>query len=303
MKSVSQLSFAFLIALASTGSAFAVPVGLPNEQIVPFEGADVDFEGTVSIGSRMTGGCSAAIVRYETSLPTDPAMVLTNGHCLEGGMMGHGQFIINEGSKRSFTVLDPKNPDREAGLGKIRAKMVIYGTMTRTDIALYGLEETFEEIEAKMGIRPLVLSSRPAEAGVRIEIPSGYWRTGYACEIETVVPTLKEGEWIWKDSLRYSEPGCDTKGGTSGSPIVAAGTRTVIAINNTGNESGEECTMNNPCEVDRDGKIFYEKGLSYGQQIHWIYSCLDQDLNFDLLLESCVLPGGTKDKTDSKRVY
>ena len=117
--------------------------------------------------------------------------------------------------------------------------------------------------------------------------------------ISVVIPTLNEGAWSWKTSLRYSRPGCETIGGTSGSPIVEAGTQTVVAINNTGNEDGQKCTENNPCEVDRDGKVTYERGLSYGQQTFWIYSCLDKNLNFDLKTPTCRLPGGAMASTES----
>jgi V8-like Glu-specific endopeptidase len=122
-----------------------------------------------------------------------------------------------------------------------------------------------------------------------MEVISGYWMRGYSCNIETFVPKLEEDGWVCEDSIRYSRPGCETIGGTSGSPVIRAGTRTVIGVNNTGNEDGEKCTMNNPCEIDKDGKIVFQKGYSYGQQTYWVYSCLNQYNEIDLKVPGCQL--------------
>ena len=127
------------------------------------------------------------------------------------------------------------------------------------------------------------------QAKTQIEIISGYWEKGYSCAIDAFVQTLKEGDWTFTDAIRYT-PECDTIGGTSGSPIIEKGTRNVIAINNTHNVNGRECTINNPCEVLPNGDIFARKDLRYGQQTYNVYSCLDRDFKFDLSLEGCALP-------------
>jgi V8-like Glu-specific endopeptidase len=123
-----------------------------------------------------------------------------------------------------------------------------------------------------------------------IQVISGYWSRGYACAIEAFVPQLKEDRWTSEDSIRYSRPGCETIGGTSGSPIIQASNRSVIGVNNTGNEDGEKCTMNNPCEVDGNGNITFQQGYSYGQETYWVYSCLNQYNELDLGVASCLLP-------------
>ena len=74
----------------------------------------------------------------------------------------------------------------------------------------------------------------------------------FNCDIERFVPTLREDRWTWHDSIRYAK-GCDTIHGTSGSPIVSVATGEVVGINNTGNDDGQVCTLNNPCEVNPDG--------------------------------------------------
>jgi V8-like Glu-specific endopeptidase len=213
-------------------------------------------------------------------------MVLTNGHCLEGGFIQPGQFVLDKKSNRIFTLLDKG----AKAAGRVSAKTILYGTMTKTDMALYQLEKSFSQILNEFNVKPLTLASEYAEIETGIEILSGYWKRGYACEHNGVVHKLKESSWTWEDSIRYSQPGCETIPGTSGSPIIAQGSKTVVGVNNTGNEDGEECTMNNPCEVDAEGKTTFKKGLSYGQQIAWVYDCMGPDHKIDLNLPSCKLP-------------
>ena len=105
-----------------------------------------------------------------------------------------------------------------------------------------------------------------------------------------MTPVLQEGNWFYKDSLRYSSPGCEVMGGTSGSPVFEEGTRTIVAINNTGNESGQKCKVNNPCELNEHGEILAEKGYNYAQQTYWLYSCRNDEGQLDLTVKGCLLP-------------
>ncbi|HAR43137.1 MAG TPA: hypothetical protein DCS07_11005 [Bdellovibrionales bacterium] len=102
---------------------------------------------------------------------------------------------------------------------------------------------------------------------------------------------LREDKWTWSDSILYRQPGCQTIHGTSGAPIIDTETYEVVGINNTGNDAGERCTMNNPCEIDADGNITVTFGASYGQQIYWIYNCLNSQNEFELSRPGCLLPG------------
>ncbi len=161
--------------------------------------------------------------------------------------------------------------------------------MTNTDIALYELSDSYETILSKYKIESFTLDSvRPFE-GTNIDIVSGFWDRGYSCEIDSFIFNLKEGDWMFTDSIRYTD-GCATVGGTSGSPITARGTRSVIAINDTANENGKSCAVNNPCEIDEAGKVTVLKDKKYGQQTYNIYSCLRPDFNIDLSVPGCVLP-------------
>ena len=47
--------------------------------------------GTDFTGIAALSNCSASLVRYAESVSTDKALVLTNGHCYEGGFLQHQQ--------------------------------------------------------------------------------------------------------------------------------------------------------------------------------------------------------------------
>lgn len=272
------------LAFLTTISAHAFP--LPKHQLLSMElpqtfTANYDFEGILALSN-----CSGSLIQLENGKDSDKALVLTNGHCFEGGFADPGQFVSNQPSTRTFKVLNSK----AQSLGTITATTVLYSTMTATDLTLYQVKETYSQIKAKFNVRPLSLASQHPELEMPIEVISGYWKRGYSCNVEKFVDSLKEDKWTMIDSVRYSRPGCETIGGTSGSPILLSGTRQVIGVNNTGNESGQKCTMNNPCEVDAVGNITFAKGYSYGQQTYWIYSCLNSNQQFDINTKGCLLP-------------
>ncbi|GAO06087.1 S1 family peptidase [Streptomyces lydicamycinicus] len=240
----------------------------------------VDFAGSVALSN-----CSGSVVRMPGSKPEDPALVMSNGHCLEGGMPGAGEVVVDKPSSRSFTLLD-----KSAGkLGTIKATKVAYATMTDTDVSIYETGSTYAEIEKKYKIKPLELATEHPAKGAKISIVSGYWKKIYSCGIDGFASTLKEGEWTWKDSVRYT-PECQIIGGTSGSPVVDTATGKVTAVNNTTNESGEECTLNNPCEVDENGKTTVRKGIGYAQETYQIPKCFGDGNKLDLNADGCVLP-------------
>ncbi len=205
--------------------------------------AAVNFAGTVSLSN-----CSGSVVRMPNSAPTDPALVLTNGHCLESGFPSPGQVLTDRASSRTFGLLNAGG----SKVATLRANRLVYATMTDTDAAIYRLSSTYAQIKSAYGIDPLTLSGTRPAAGTAISVVSGYWKRIYSCSVDGFAYRLKEGDWTWKDSVRYTSA-CDTIGGTSGSPVVDDATGKVVAVNNTGNEDGGRCTVNNPCEVDANG--------------------------------------------------
>jgi V8-like Glu-specific endopeptidase len=259
--------------LAAAGTAQAAPGAAPERR-------QVDFTGIVALDN-----CSGSLVRGPRSRDADRALVLTNGHCLESGMPGAGEVVVDQPSTRAFKLLDPSGRKE---LGTLKATRVEYATMTDTDVALYRLGESYAGIRAKYKGEALKLSPARPRAGSAISVVSGYWKKIYSCKIDGFAYRMREADWTWKDSIRYT-PECDTVGGTSGSPIVDRGTRQVVGVNNTGNESGARCTMNNPCEIDEKGEVTVRKGISYGQQTYTLARCLGK--GGDVVLGgTCALP-------------
>jgi V8-like Glu-specific endopeptidase len=267
--------------ISTAAHAFPLPKGNMSIMSLPADfTAEYNFEGIVGLNN-----CSGSLIRLENSRDTDNALVLTNGHCLESGMPTPGQVVYGKPSNRSFKLYDTTS-----AVGRLTATQIVYSTMTKTDMTLYKVKETYAEIKAKYNVNAMTLSSQHPAVADPIEVISGYWYRGYSCGIEAFISSLKEDNWTMNDSIRYTRPGCLVIGGTSGSPIVLKGTRTVIGINNTGNESGYKCTMNNPCEIDANGNVTATRGFSYGQQTFWVYSCLNQYNELDLNVPGCMLP-------------
>lgn len=240
----------------------------------------VDFAGTVALSN-----CSGSVVRAPSSQPGDPALVMSNGHCLESGFPDPGEVVLNQPSTRGFTLLNGAG----SGVGTLRASKVAYGTMTDTDVSLYQLTSTYAQIESSYGIEALELDAARPVQGSAITVASGYWKRTYSCDIDGFAYRLKEGAWTWKDSVRYTSA-CRTIGGTSGSPVIDDATGKVVAVNNTGNEDGQQCTDNNPCEVDENGTVTVREGINYAQQTYGIVPCIGTGNQIDLSRAGCALP-------------
>ncbi|GLY05355.1 MULTISPECIES: serine protease [Actinoplanes] len=267
-----------LVALAAAAVA-VLGTTVPAQAATPAALDAVTLANTIALSN-----CSASLVRFPTSVSTDSAMMLTNGHCYEGGFIDDGVVIQNRASTRSGTLLNSAGN----ALGTVRANRVLYATMTGTDVTLYRLNTTFAALSSSYGATPLTISAAHPAAGTSIAIPSGYWREIWNCSIDGFVTALREDEWTWTDSIRY-DADCDTIGGTSGSPIVSEATGQLIGINNTGNEDGDTCTLNNPCEVDASGNVTVLKGRSYGQETYWFTTCVSSTRTIDLTISGCLL--------------
>lgn len=276
------LTTAGTLALAGAGALAAGPAqAAPAQPQAPrAQRAAVDFTGIVALSN-----CSGSLVRGPRSRDTDAALVLTNGHCLESGMPEAGEVIVDRRSSRTFTLLD-----RTGGrnLGTLQATRVEYATMTDTDVTVYRLSATYAAIQRRYGIPALRLSTARPHDGTPIRVVSGYWRKIYGCTTDATVYRLREADWTWKDSIRY-KPECQTVHGTSGSPVIDVRTHQVVGINNTGNDDGERCTLNNPCEVDRAGNVTVRHGTHYGQQTYLLARCLGRG-NDVVLSKACALP-------------
>jgi V8-like Glu-specific endopeptidase len=276
---------AALATLVITGAGMAPAAAATAAQGTATKGAApsikaVNFAGTVSLSN-----CSGSVIRFPNSADSDPALVMTNGHCLETGFPDPGEVIVGQSSSRTFGLLNSS----ATRVGTLRASKVVYSTMTDTDVTLYQLTTTYAKIKSTYGISALTLQDTHPAAGTAITVVSGYWKRTYACNIDGFVYRLKEGDWTWKDSVRYTSA-CQTIGGTSGSPVIDNATGKVVAVNNTGNEDGERCTENNPCEVDQSGNVTVREGINYAEETYNIPACFTTGNKLDLTAAACTLP-------------
>ncbi|MER5518946.1 trypsin-like serine peptidase [Streptomyces sp. NPDC048254] len=275
---------AALASLAITGlgvvPAVAAPAAKADAQPKAAAAVTVNFAGTVSLSN-----CSGSVIRFPNSADTDPALVLTNGHCLETGFPEPGEVITGQSSSRTFGLLNSTGTK----VATLRANQVVYSTMTDTDVTIYRTTTTYAAIKSSYGISPLTVSSTHPVAGTAIKVVSGYWKTIYSCNIDGFVYQLKEGDWTWKDSVRYTSA-CNTIGGTSGSPVIDTTTGQVVAVNNTGNEDGERCTVDNPCEVDASGNVTVRQGINYAEETYIIPACFTTGNVLNLSASGCTLP-------------
>jgi len=231
--------------------------------------------------------CSGSLARYPSSLDSDRAMMLTNGHCYEGGFLAAGQVLVNRASSRTGKLLNASG----TAVATVKADLVLYATMTGTDVTLYRLNKTFAQLKSTTGLSALTIAASHPVDGHAVSIPSSYWKTTYSCSINGFVGTLREGDWTWHDSIRYLYPNsaCQTIGGTSGSPIIDNTSLQIVGINNTSNEQGQACTLDNPCEVNPDGSLTYTQGQNYGQETYWFNTCLTSTRTIDLNKTGCLL--------------
>lgn len=241
----------------STGAAGAA---VPKDQT-----ADVDFRAIVKLSN-----CSGSVFRFPDATDDAQAMVLTNGHCV-GAMPEPGEVVEDQPSSRTFELL---NAAGDGNLGTLTADRLLYATMTDTDAAVYRLDETYGDLKSKYDTEALTLSEEHPQAGIDIKVVSGYWEEIYSCGIDGFVHELKEDGYVAKDAIRYTD-GCDTVGGTSGSPVVDAASGQIVGVNNTAYEdTGADCSLDNPCEVDEGGNVTVVPDAKYGQQTYNLRAAL-----------------------------
>lgn len=239
-----------------------------------------DFTGSIQMN-----GCSGALVRFNFSHDTDRALVLSAGHC-SVLPVETGQFAYHYKNRSRVTFL---NADGTLNPVTARTAELVYASVTDTDISIYALKESYQDIKNRTGVSALKISGASPQIGDTITIISGQLQKSYSCNVAYIAYRLMAGSFIWKNSIRYSDQGCDVVGGTSGAPLLNT-QREIIGINNTGTGSGAACSSNVPCEISQDGVIYYSKrGTNYGQQTYLIATCFNSQRQFDLTVPSCQL--------------
>ncbi len=238
------------------------------------------FEGSADFSN-----CSGFLLRPQARELSKKAWVLTNGHCVTNWL---GRMQLKPGQ-----AFGPRSAGRDVALvtragvkTAFRTQRLIYATMTGTDLAVYELAESYQQLE-RMGISAFELTTEAPVDGLKVTLFSAHKDRSFSCAIDAVLAGLREGGFEFKDSLRLTDE-CQQSNGTSGSPMVISGTRQVVAINNSYNKQGRACTDHNPCEIDEDGDVSVFHGARYAQQVLPLASCLQQG-ELELGLAGCQL--------------
>lgn len=275
-----QISALILAFLTFVTDAKSKPLPLEEFLLSPFnevnDFADFDFSGQAS-----PSGCSGSVVSFGQA-DTAKAVLMTNAHCV--GMLSVPPDTIFR--DRPYSTNVRLYQDRTRSIN-VRSTRILYGTIHIYDLALVELNATYKEL-AEQGVRSRKVASAPLAVGSPIVMASGYFRTATNCSILAIIPFIHEDEYRNINSYKYRE--CDARHGTSGSPLIDAVTGEIVGINYTGNDDGERCTYNNPCEVDESGNVTVDKGAGYGDPVHQIMTCLDEQKELDLTQAGCALP-------------
>lgn len=234
-------------------------------------------------GTARVGDCSGALIRFPGQPSDTKAFVMSSANCLGSPYLSPGETIHNKKIRVRMEVADKNNKFHQ-----VTVSSLAYATMTNTNIAIYHLYTTYDELEM-MGIFPFELAQERPKKSQPIQILSGYWEVSFVCEIDGFVFKLREDMWSYEDVIRYSAKGCEMASGTSGSPILIKGTRRIIGLDSTFNWDGENCTLDNPCEQDEQGNINSVKDRGYGQQTHYLHKCITSSYYFDVNRHGCEL--------------
>jgi V8-like Glu-specific endopeptidase len=252
--------------------------GIVTGSSVPPEVAMPSLEGSVNLRT-----CMGSVVRTATSQPEDPALLLTNGHCVEGERPAPGSALVDQSADREVIIADREGYAQTTAT----ANRLVYATMTGTDIALYRLDKTYAQLAAE-GAKVFQLTGTPPSAGDQVDVITETRRA--TCSVEAVVPHLREEGYQLDNSMRYTATeDCRLHQGNSGSALVASDGDSVVGVHNTTNINGERCTKDNPCEVAEDGTVTVEMGRSYAQQVDAIPACLTVGSVLDLSRPGCTL--------------
>lgn len=252
-----------------------------------FESIPDDAVDTGMMGFPAIEGCQSSIVKAAESRDQDPALLLTNGHCVpivepDRERPAVGKTISDQPTDASLGFTDAQG----YVLTKAHIDRLVFATMSGTDVAVYRLDKSFAQLQDE-GVRVLKIAKKGPSAGDRVTLMTA---DPLSCQIEAVVPTLREDGYEQHDALRMKAgDDCETFPGFSGAALVAPDGETVVGINNSNNREGEKCTENGPCEVGAGGKIEVFTNQAYGQQVALLNDCITGGSGADLDAAGCDL--------------
>jgi hypothetical protein len=293
------------LALALAGCTVTTRPDLPSGPVTPTPATVADplplsqvaaFSAVASLNAG--SNCSGTLI--DTGVPSGPAYVLTNGHCV--GDVGRSPQATTVGLEWFGTA------EFLAAKGNADATVTVdvvgleYSTMRHTDTAIVRLAPTLGELEG-LGLVPVKIADSEPAAGTEVvnvgvpvqDLDADDWvlRRG-DCTLGAQ-HTLIEHSWLWFGVWSNDCPGIIQ--GSSGSPLFAVGAdgvpSAVVAMINTTTwggtaANGGACSINHPCEVTADGAKMVEQ-TSYAQSVAGLGKCFSSSGKF-VLGDACPLP-------------
>lgn len=251
--------------------------------------------------AEMNAGSNCTGTLIDTGVPSGPAYILTNGHCVgDVGRSAQATTVSIEWGGTATFLAAQGNRDNLLSVDVVGLE---YSTMRHTDTAIVRLKPTLGEL-VELGIRPVPITADEPDAGaavvnVGVPVQNLYpddWvlRRG-ECKLGSQ-QTLLESGWLWFGAWSNDCPGIIQ--GSSGSPLFSVDadgnpTRIVAMINTTtwGGTPVGACTINHPCEVS-DGGVRMQEQTSYAQSVAGLAGCFGADGKF-ALGEGCPLPNSS----------
>lgn len=201
--------------------------------------------------------CSGALVIFDGMPTTARALIVTNAKCLTGRLPRPNAVLTNRLTLRAVNLLDATGKAHA-----FTARRLLYATLTKTDLALYELAESYNDVQFKTSVRPLFVSSAPPIVGQDLEFISAFGPKRWSCQVQGFVRELRDERWRFSDVIRLTDD-CAVEDSTRGIPAVDLPTRTLFAL---------------------------QGPRGFAQQVAALGSCFNEKFEMDLDLSACELP-------------
>jgi hypothetical protein len=246
----------------------------PRQPLLNADGSNAVFGGVGQLRG-FPSDCTAFLL--DVGEPTDPAYAMTNGHCV--GIFDSTTVVRDqpaEGASVTFGLFADTPNDR----ADVAVRTVRYGTMRGTDVAILELAATRRDLA---GLPSYGLDDPPAEGDpIRVVgVPtSGLDESQWVLRDATCTagPATRLVEFVWLWDAAASSDCAGILGGSSGSPVFAAGdpTMAVGTVNTTTIASGptSSCYLGAPCELAATG-AGHQPDRTYAMPVGAWRACFD----------------------------
>lgn len=272
-----------------------------SDSAVLLHSTDPGADRFIAVGELQTRApCTATLIAGPIQPPAErPALVLTAGHC--AGSFGANDVLVDRAPANDKWQFTPGYFIDTQPQPSYPVQRIVYATMKQGDWAILQLGATYGEL-ARRGVKPILLRETGGAPDSDIElthIPSDgvpenerFLRLS-TCRTGTTQAVFEGGDpWYWPEAMPNDCAG--VAGGSSGSPVFLAGTRTLVGVlNTTVGEGLIGCGLNRPCELrDTDTPhpaagtapptAWSREGASYANPVDRIAAALRPDGSLDV---------------------